>query len=121
MSVAINRKSCLFFYPVLYQIGIGGGETLKIIADLRTKKGWNQKELADQLTMLDPSKQVKQAHISQWETGRRTPSLKNAQKLASVFGITVSELLVETGDSNGSNKTGGNSRQQSRDHIPVTS
>lgn len=70
---------------------------MKIIADLRSEKGWNQKELADKLTQLDPAVQISQAHVSQWESGKRTPSLKNLQKLATVFGITVSVLIGETG------------------------
>lgn len=59
---------------------------MKIIADLRIKKGWSQQELANRA-------HVKQPYISRWETGERTPSLKNAQKLADAFGVTLNYLV----------------------------
>jgi len=39
---------------------------------------------------------ISQPYLSQIANGVRNPSLKTARKIASAFGITVSELLGET-------------------------
>lgn len=56
----------------------------------RFTKGLNQEELANILG-------IKQASISQFETGDRIPTPANLQKIAEVLGTSVEEL---TGDQN---------------------
>ena len=58
------------------------------IRNIRQKKGMLQTELADAVG-------VTQGTISGWETGYCTPSLSCAQKLASVLGCTIEELLED--------------------------
>lgn len=56
------------------------------IRDLREKKGIEQKELAFDLKVSQPT-------ISDWETGRKKPSNKSAINLASYFNVTLDYLL----------------------------
>lgn len=65
-----------------------GGETMKTkMRQLRISKGWTQPQLAAELgKTLDYVKSV--------ETGRCTPSLPMARKIADVFGcVTIDEIL----------------------------
>lgn len=52
---------------------------------LRVKKGLNQGELAEKLG-------VTRNTISSWENGK-LPSLKNANKLADFFGVSVLDIF----------------------------
>ena len=59
------------------------------------------KELRKQanLTQEDVGKKlnVDQAAISKWESGNTKPSRKYHKKLAKLYGVTVDELLSDTG------------------------
>ncbi|MBR5329366.1 MAG: helix-turn-helix domain-containing protein [Firmicutes bacterium] len=59
------------------------GETIR---DLREKKGYTQKELADLLSLSDKT-------ISKWETGKGLPDSVMLAPLAAALGVSVSELL----------------------------
>lgn len=56
------------------------------IALYRGRRGFTQQDLADKLSV---SKQT----ISNWETGLKNPRMGAIQKMAELFGITVSELI----------------------------
>jgi len=56
------------------------------IKELRILRGLQQKQLADKLG-------VRQATVSDWETGRVDPNPKQRLKLAKIFGVTESELF----------------------------
>jgi len=58
----------------------------KRIKRLRKKAGLTQENLAEKVN-------VSTTHIGLIETGKRRLSLKTLQKIASVFGIKVKELL----------------------------
>ena len=55
---------------------------------LRKQNAWSQEELAEK---LDVTRQT----ISKWELGQTTPDTENLNKIATIFGITVNELLDE--------------------------
>ena len=57
------------------------------IAQLRTEKGWKQKELATFLQVSDKA-------ISRWETGKGFPETSLLIPLSNALGISVSELLA---------------------------
>ena len=54
---------------------------------LREKKGWTQKQLADQIDG------VYQPHISHLELGTYNPSVETIDKLSKIFGVTPDILL----------------------------
>lgn len=56
------------------------------ITELRKEKGLTQKDLAEQLNITDKA-------VSRWETGKNYPDIETFQKLASIFNISISELL----------------------------
>lgn len=56
------------------------------ISELRKEQGFNQKELAQQLSVTDKA-------VSKWETGRGLPDISILQPLAGILGVTVGELL----------------------------
>ena len=56
------------------------------IRELREARGWNQKDLADQISS------TRQA-VGHYETGRRSPDLETLGKLCDVFGVTADYLL----------------------------
>lgn len=56
------------------------------VRELREAKGIQQKELAIDLGVTQPT-------ISDWESGRKVPSAKSAQKLADYFGVSIDYLL----------------------------
>lgn len=53
---------------------------------LRTEKGMNQEQLAQQL-------QVTRQAVSNWETGKTQPDIETLTRLAELFGVTVEQLL----------------------------
>lgn len=56
------------------------------IRELREAKGIQQKELAIDLCVSQPT-------ISDWESGRKVPSAKNTLRLADYFGVSIDHLL----------------------------
>ena len=56
------------------------------IRELREAKGIQQKSLAIDLGVSQPT-------VSDWESGRKTPSARSTQKLADYFGVTIDYLL----------------------------
>ncbi|GGI38997.1 helix-turn-helix transcriptional regulator [Mammaliicoccus stepanovicii] len=56
------------------------------ISLLRTKNGWTQQKLADEL-------QVSKQSISYWETGRKAPKMKKIEEMAKLFNVSVSYIL----------------------------
>lgn len=56
------------------------------ISLLRTKRGWTQQKLADEL-------QVSKQSISYWETGRKAPKMKKIEEMAQLFNVSVSYIL----------------------------
>lgn len=58
----------------------------KFVAELRKEKNMTQKQLADSLSVTDKA-------VSRWETGKNYPDIETLDGLASVLGITLSELL----------------------------
>lgn len=59
------------------------GETIKL---LREKKGFTQRQLADQLCVSDKA-------ISKWENKRGLPDIALLEPLATTLGVSVEELL----------------------------
>ena len=55
---------------------------------LRKENAWSQEEFADKLN-------VTRQTVSKWELGQTTPDTDNLTKIASVFGISVNDLLDE--------------------------
>lgn len=55
---------------------------------LRKENAWSQEEFADKLN-------VTRQTISKWELGQTTPDIDNLTKIASIFGISVNDLLDE--------------------------
>ena len=53
---------------------------------LREKKGYTQKQLAEQLMVSDKA-------VSKWESGRGLPDISLIEPLAKTLGISVAELL----------------------------
>lgn len=56
------------------------------VKEIRKSKGMRQKELAEKSSLS-------QSFLSQVEKGGRRPSLRTLEKLASVLGVTVVELI----------------------------
>lgn len=56
------------------------------IRELREAKGIQQKELAIDLCVSQPT-------ISDWESGRKIPSAKSTLKIADYFGVSIDYLL----------------------------
>ncbi len=61
--------------------------TGKIIKELREKKKYTQKQLADILLISDKT-------VSKWETDRGLPDISLIGSLAEALGVSVTELLV---------------------------
>jgi transcriptional regulator with XRE-family HTH domain/desulfoferrodoxin (superoxide reductase-like protein) len=59
------------------------GETIRT---LREKRGYTQKQLAEQLAVSDKT-------VSKWETGRGLPDISLLSPLAQALGVGVAELL----------------------------
>lgn len=60
------------------------------LKELRERSGLTQKNVGLLL-------EVDQAAISNWENGKNAPSRKYHKKLAKLYGVTVDELLADTG------------------------
>ena len=62
-------------------------KTGKFIADLRRQRGLTQKDLAEQIGVTDKA-------VSRWETGRGFPDISFLPALASVLGVSISEIVI---------------------------
>lgn len=58
----------------------------RVLCGFRKREGWTQKELAERLG-------IKQQHISEMESGKRSISVKMAKALATVFGTGYKVFL----------------------------
>ena len=56
------------------------------LISLRKKNGWSQEELAEKMN-------VSRQTISKWENGTAMPDLKKLTDLASLFDVSMDELL----------------------------
>lgn len=56
------------------------------VRDLRTKKGWSQRMLADHA-------QIEQAHLARLETGQIEPGVIVLERIAGALGVETFELL----------------------------
>lgn len=56
------------------------------LRELREAKGIQQKTLAIDLCVSQPT-------VSDWESGRKTPSARSTQKIADYFGVSIDYLL----------------------------
>ena len=79
---------------------------------LRKRNAWSQEEFADKLN-------VSRQTVSKWELGQTTPDTDNLSKIATIFGVTVNDLLDENINSieektNTINNSGSNSENNSR-------
>jgi len=61
------------------------------IKQLRTERNWTQKEIAEKLGY--PTHNA----YNQWEKGKSAPSVRDLDKIADAFGVTVMELLFGEG------------------------
>ena len=59
------------------------GNTIKV---LRTEKGINQEQLAEQL-------HVTRQAVSSWETGKTQPDIETMKQIAEYFGVSVERLI----------------------------
>lgn len=62
------------------------------IKELREAKGVGQKEFAIDMGVAQPT-------VSNWETGQKEPSTKNAKRIAEYFNVSVDYLLGVSDDS----------------------
>lgn len=58
----------------------------KILRSYRTKQGWNQQFIADQLN-------IDRSTYSYYESGRTSPPIDSLIRLSKIFNVTVDELL----------------------------
>lgn len=72
------------------------------VVELRTNKGWSQKEFGLKLTELSPKKNVvSQTSISMWENRERPIPMVYLTPLSQLFGVTEDYLLGLTDDPQG--------------------
>ena len=65
---------------------------LNRIREIRNAKGMTIRELSDATGLTEGT-------IGNAESGRNSPALDNARKIAEALGVTLDELLIETQDS----------------------
>ena len=80
-------------------MGYVTGNTIK---ELREKKKYTQKELAERLKISDKA-------VSKWETNRGLPDIGIIEDLAKVLGVSIAELL--TGDCREHENSAGNMKR----------
>ena len=73
----------------------------QLIYELRKEKKMTQKQVADLLNITDKT-------ISKWERGLGCPDVSLLRELASIFGISVDQLLI--GELKINEQVGGNMR-----------
>lgn len=61
------------------------------VKELRTRLGWSGEHLASLAKVSTP-------YISEIETGKKIPSVKTIQKLATALGVHPTELIDTSGD-----------------------
>ncbi|MDD2980864.1 MAG: helix-turn-helix domain-containing protein [Hespellia sp.] len=61
--------------------------TGKIIKELREKKGYTQRQLAEKMQISDKT-------VSKWETDRGLPDIGLLELLAETLGVSIAELLM---------------------------
>jgi transcriptional regulator with XRE-family HTH domain len=65
----------------------------KIISELRNKRNYTQKELADKLNVSDKA-------VSRWETGMSIPHVDTLVRISKLFKISLQDLIIATESSN---------------------
>lgn len=68
---------------IIYDINMEFGKNFR---SFRKENGYTQKEIAEKLG-------IAQSNVSDWENDVSRPEYENLTKLASVYGVTVGELL----------------------------
>lgn len=61
-------------------------KTGRLIAELRSEKGFTQKQVADRLGICPKT-------VSKWETGRGFPDISLISELARIFSVDISKLI----------------------------
>lgn len=79
-----------------------GYVTGKTIKELREKRRFTQKELADKICVSDKT-------VSKWETGKGLPDVSVIEDLAKALGVSIAELL--TGDLRENENLSGNMKK----------
>lgn len=64
---------------------------LETIADLREARGWTEYQLAE-------ISELPQSTISSWYRKQIIPTVSSLSKICSAFGITLSQLFAENGE-----------------------
>ena len=59
----------------------------KTIRQLRQERGWTQEQVARRVG-------VAQGTVSQWEHGNRRPYRRNLQRLADLFGVSITDIAL---------------------------
>ena len=57
------------------------------LSQLRSERGWTQRELAERLSVTDKA-------VSRWETGRGLPDIQSLKDLSRLFHVTIKEILT---------------------------
>lgn len=65
----------------------------KNIKELREGKGWSQDVFADKVGTTKSA-------VSFWERGQTTPRMPKIEKMAELFGVSVTEILTEVREDN---------------------
>lgn len=63
----------------------------KWVRDRRTRAGWTQEQLAQQLGCRQPD-------VSDLENGHHTPSMETLKKIASAFGVSLTTVVAKLED-----------------------
>ena len=53
----------------------------------RIARGWSQENLAEKLDVTPGA-------VAMWESGKRTPRIRKASEIASIFGVTIEDIFV---------------------------
>ena len=77
------------------------------IKELREARGIQQKELAIDLEVTQPT-------ISNWESGYKIPSARSTQKIADYFGVSIDYLLGRDAEERLASKDDGGSKWEKR-------
>lgn len=80
-DMVVPRHAYLGMGPLMQGYG-------KRISSLRKARGWSQSELAEKLSVEQPT-------IQRWEKEAREPSLAKLTDLAQLFGVTIGGLLSD--------------------------
>lgn len=61
------------------------------IKHFRKKKGLNQEQLAEKLSVTHQA-------VSKWETGKSQPDIDTLKRLAEIFEVSVEDIIYESGE-----------------------